>query len=56
MLNYFRTAVLLAAMTALFMGVGFLLAGEAGMLIALAVAAAMNLFAWWNSGLSLIHI
>lgn len=48
-MNYFKTGLLLAAMTALFGAVGFLIGGEAGMLIALAVAAAMNLFAYWNS-------
>lgn len=48
-MNYFKTGLLLAAMTGLFGAVGFLLGGEAGMLIALAVAAAMNLFAYWNS-------
>jgi len=36
-------------MTALFLGVGFLLASEAGILIALLLAGGMNLFAWWNS-------
>jgi len=50
MANYFRTALLLAALTAIFMGAGFLLAGQTGMLIALVIAAGMNLFAWWNSG------
>jgi heat shock protein HtpX len=49
-MNYLRTAVLLAVLTALFMTAGYLLAGEGGMLIALVVAAGMNLFAWWNSG------
>ena len=48
--NYFRTALLLAALTALFLGAGWLLAGQAGMLIALVLAAGMNLYAWWNSG------
>ena len=48
-MNYLRTGILLAALTALFMGVGYLLGGEGGMLIALAIAAGMNLFAWWNS-------
>jgi heat shock protein HtpX len=48
--NYVRTAILLAALTALFMGVGFLLGGTSGMVIALVIAGAMNLFAWWNSG------
>jgi heat shock protein HtpX len=47
--GFLRTALLLAAMTALFMAVGFMLGGEAGMLIAFALACATNLFAWWNS-------
>jgi len=50
MANYLRTALLLAALTAIFMGGGFLLAGQTGMIIALLIAAGMNLFAWWNSG------
>ena len=44
-----RTAVLLGVMTALFVGVGFMMGGEAGMAIAFAIALAMNAFAWWNS-------
>ena len=48
-MSYFRTAILLAVMTALFMGIGFLIGGQSGMVIALIVAAAMNLFAYWNS-------
>jgi len=48
-MSFMRTAMLMAAMTALFLGVGFLLAGEAGILIALLLAGGMNLFAWWNS-------
>ncbi len=48
-MNYFRTAMLLAALTALFMGVGFLIGGEGGALIALVIAGGMNLFAYWNS-------
>ncbi|MEK9969910.1 MAG: zinc metalloprotease HtpX [Ferrovibrio sp.] len=48
-MNIMKTALLLAAMTALFGVVGYLIGGEAGMLIALALAAAMNLFAYWNS-------
>ena len=48
-MNYLRTGMLLAAMTALFMGCGYLIGGEGGMLIALGLAAAMNLFAYWNS-------
>lgn len=48
-MNLFKTGVLLAAMTAIFMACGWLLGGTGGMFIALAVAAGMNLFAWWNS-------
>ncbi len=48
-MSYFRTAVLLAGLTALFMGVGYLIGGAGGATIALLVAAAMNLFAYWNS-------
>ena len=48
-MNYLRTAMLLAGLTALFMGVGFLIGGQSGALIALVIAAAMNLFAYWNS-------
>ena len=48
-MNYFKTALLLAGLTALFMGVGFLIGGKGGAMIALLIAAAMNLFTYWNS-------
>lgn len=48
-MNYMRTALLLAGMTALFGVIGMLLGGFNGMLIALGVAAAMNVFSYWNS-------
>ncbi|WP_298494169.1 zinc metalloprotease HtpX [uncultured Maritimibacter sp.] len=48
-MGYVKTAMLMAAMTALFMGVGYLVGGATGAVIALVVAAAMNLFTWWNS-------
>ena len=48
-MNYFRTALLLAGLTALFMGIGYLIGGESGALIALLFAAGMNLFTYWNS-------
>ncbi|MEN3376131.1 MAG: heat shock protein HtpX [Hyphomicrobiales bacterium] len=48
-MNYVRTAILLAGLTALFMGVGYLIGGPTGAMIALIVAAAMNLFGYWNS-------
>jgi len=48
-MNYFKTTLLLATMTVLFIGIGFLLGGPMGMLIAFAIALAMNAFAYWNS-------
>jgi len=48
-MNSLRTGILMAAMTGLFLAVGFLLGGTGGMLIALAIAVAMNAFAYWNA-------
>jgi len=48
-MNYFRTAILLAGLTGLFMAVGYLIGGASGAAIALVVAAATNIFAYWNS-------
>ncbi|RIK96222.1 MAG: zinc metalloprotease HtpX [Proteobacteria bacterium] len=48
-MSYFKTAILLAGLAGLFMGVGYLLGGAGGATIALVIAAAMNLFAYWNS-------
>jgi len=48
-MNYAKTAILLAAMTGLFLAIGFMLGGEGGMLIAFVAAAGMNLFAYWNA-------
>jgi heat shock protein HtpX len=48
-MNYLRTAILLAGLTALFMAIGYLIGGQSGMMIALVIAAAMNLFSYWNS-------
>lgn len=51
-----RTAMLLAFMTALFMGVGFLIGGGAGMMIAFVIAAGMNVFSYWNSDKMVLRI
>jgi heat shock protein HtpX len=48
-MNVMKTGILLAAMTALFMVIGFLMGGSTGMLIAFVVACGMNLFSYWNS-------
>jgi heat shock protein HtpX len=44
-----RTFLLLAAMTALFLVVGYAIGGGTGAVIALVMAAGTNLFAWWGS-------
>ncbi|MGX1691925.1 zinc metalloprotease HtpX [Brevundimonas naejangsanensis] len=48
-MNHLKTFALLAVMTALFMGIGYLIGGASGMAIALAVAAGMNVFSYWNA-------
>lgn len=48
-MNQIRTFMLMAAMVALFMGVGLLLGGRSGMMIALVIAVAMNAFGYWNA-------
>lgn len=48
-MNYTKTAMLLAALTALFMGIGYLLGGTGGAIIAFIIALAMNLFSYWKS-------
>jgi heat shock protein HtpX len=44
-----KTAILMAAITALFMAIGSFMGGQSGMMIALAVAIAMNFFSYWFS-------
>ena len=48
-MNMMRTAMLMAAMTAIFLGFGLMLGGEGGLMIAFVIALAMNVFAYWNS-------
>lgn len=48
-MNGFKTLMLLAAMTALFMGLGYTFGGSGGALIALLIAAGMNLVTYWNA-------
>jgi heat shock protein HtpX len=44
-----RAGLLLAAMTGLFLAIGYLLGAEQGMIIAFVLALGMNIFAYWNS-------
>jgi heat shock protein HtpX len=48
-MNTFRTGLLLAAMTGLFLAIGYLMGGQGGMLLAFIFAAGMNLFTYWNA-------
>lgn len=47
--NWIKTALLMAAIVALFGTVGMALGGAQGMLIALVLGGALNLYAYWNS-------
>ena len=49
MFNLMKTAVLMAAITALFMALGSLIGGQTGMMVALVVALGMNFFSYWFS-------
>ena len=48
-MNVFRTSLLMAALTGLFLVVGYAVGGPAGMAVAFLFAAGTNLFAYWNS-------
>jgi len=48
-MNYVRTAMLLALLTALFVLVGFAIGGQTGMVIAFVIAAGMNFISYWNA-------
>ena len=49
MFNLMKTAILMAAITALFMALGNLMGGQQGMILALIVALGMNFFSYWFS-------
>jgi heat shock protein HtpX len=49
MMNTAKTFLLMAALTALLMVGGQVMAGQQGMIIALLIAAGLNFFAYWNS-------
>jgi heat shock protein HtpX len=49
MFNLMKTAVLMAAITALFMLIGRWMGGQAGMMLALVIAIGMNFFSYWFS-------
>jgi heat shock protein HtpX len=47
--NLIRTGLLIAALTALFMAIGFWVGGERGMIIAFLIAGAMNFVTYWTA-------
>ena len=49
MFNLMKTAILMAAITALFMALGSMLGGAQGMMVALVIALGMNFFSYWFS-------
>ena len=55
-MNTLRTGLLMAALTGLFLAVGFLIGGGPGMVIAFLFAAGTNLFAYWNSDKMLLSM
>jgi heat shock protein HtpX len=48
-MNLFRAGILMALLTGLFVAVGYAVGGGPGMAVAFLLAAAMNVFAYWNS-------
>ncbi|KWT70977.1 putative htpX-like protease [Hyphomicrobium sulfonivorans] len=48
-MNHIKTAMLLAALTAIFVAMGALIGGTGGMLIAFIFALGMNFYTYWNS-------
>src|SRR5688572_29649202 len=48
-MNTMRAALLLAALTGLFLAAGYLIGAQQGMIIAFVLALGMNAFAYWNS-------
>jgi heat shock protein HtpX len=48
-MNLFRTGILMALLTGIFISVGYVVGGGPGMVIAFLFAAGANLFAYWNS-------
>lgn len=49
MFNLLKTAILMAAITALFMAIGAVVGGRTGMMFALVLAVGMNFFSYWFS-------
>lgn len=55
-MNTIKTFALLAAMTALFGGIGLMLGGQQGMIVAFFFAALMNIASWWFSDKMILNL
>ncbi|MEO7055123.1 MAG: M48 family metalloprotease, partial [Rhizomicrobium sp.] len=55
-MNLFKTVFLMSMLTGLFLVIGALIGGGPGMIIAFALAAGMNLVAYWNSDKMLLSM
>jgi heat shock protein HtpX len=54
--NFLKTGLLLTALTAIFVGMGALVGGTTGMLVAFVVAVGMNLITYWKSDKLVLRI
>lgn len=54
--NLFRTGMLMAALTALFMAIGYWVAGVTGIVVALGIAAVANVIAYWTSDRAVLAV
>jgi heat shock protein HtpX len=54
--GYGKTFILMAALTALFMGIGAMIGGSGGAVLALIFAAGMNLFGYWNADKAVLRM
>ena len=55
-MNYARTALLLAAMTGLFLAIGYMFGGAGGAMIAFVIALGMNAWSFWNSDKAVLRM
>ncbi len=55
-MGYVKTGILMAAMTGLFLAMGYVIGGPTGALIALAIAAGMNALTWWKSDTMVLRL
>ena len=55
-MNYTKTAILLAAITGLFVFIGNMIGGTSGMIVAFGLAVVMNAFAYWNADKAVLRM